>query len=532
MFYKGKWILLLFLTPIFILFFQPGLISAHSALVEAYPSVNSHLDQSPSEIRLKFNERLEKELYYIHVFDDQAQAVTGLEAKISPNQKELHVNLPVLADGSYTVFYRVISADGHPISQSYLLSIGNTGDTVDSYRYVYDANHAGPFFWLIKAVYYFSLLAFCGFILWQYIFPIYHLDSKDLFYLWFKYTRRIYFSFLLLLGFIQSSNVWEKFGIEHIPDAFFHTIFGLAWCVSFGMVIISFILLGKHKWLDFSLVFVLLGAEAFIGHAVTFEPVWISVVLDYIHLSAASIWLGGLVYLLFLWKGSKEIRTTYLQILSRYSFWSMVALTGTGIILTLVFLPTTSFLFHTLWGIMIIVKMVFVIGVMIVAVMVRKRMRQGQGDQLKSWLRWDYRLLAAIVFVVGILTDASPIPSNDPLIWRDRQSAIFMDMEITPNNPGVINTFNISLTMPKDTKVKNIDLRLVHHGEEPAMAPITVPLTLLPQSVTQKNRYSYYHVGPVLSLPGTWSIELNMMNQEDQNTRFSKEMTIYPILKN
>ncbi len=529
MFYKGKWILQLFLIPLFFLFIQPGLISAHSALLEAFPSINSHLDLSPSEIRLKFNERLEKELYYIHVFDEQGKAVTEHETEMSQNQKEIHVDLPQLTDGNYTVSYRVISADGHPISQAYLLSVGNTGDKYDSYRYVYDANHAGPFFWLIKASYYFSFLALCGLIIWKYIFPIYQKDSIDLFHLWFKYTRRTYFSFLIFIGFIQFSNVWEEFGIEHVPAAFFHTIFGLAWCLSLVLMILGFFLLGKYKWFDFLFLFLLFGAEGLIGHAVTFQPMWLSVTMDFIHLAAASIWLGGLVYLLFLSKGPEKERATYLQVLSQFSFWSMITLIGTGIILTIIFLPTPSFLLHTLWGKLILAKSVFVICVIAVAVMIRKRMSGGK--ELKSWLKWDYRLLTIIVFIVGILTDASPLPSNDPLIWRDRQSSVFMDMEITPNNPGVTNTFNISITMPNEKRVKNLELRLIHHGEQ-NIAPIYVPLEHLQQSDANNNRYSYSCVGPFLSIPGTWSIEMNISDQEDNWILFKKEMTIYPVQKN
>jgi len=524
-----RWTFPLCMLVLFFLLIQPGVTFAHSALLESYPSKNSHTDQSPSEIRLKFNERLEKGLYYIHLYDGKGKSVTEQETKMSHDQREISLALPKLKDGSYTVSYRVISADGHPITEAYLLSVGNVGDQYDSYRYIDSTKHAGPLLAVFKVFYYLSFLALCGFVWWKYLYPIRHKESLDHFHKWLKYTRRTYLAFLILIGFIQFSSVLEEFGNEALL-AFFQTAFGLAWSGSFILLILASFLLGKNKGFDFAFVFLLLVTEGISGHAITFEPSWLTVIFDIIHLGAASIWVGGLLYLLFWGKEFGKERSAYLQQLSRQAFWSIIALITTGLIMTYIFIPTPSFLLHTNWGILILAKSVLVLLVIFVASNIRKGMSSREETKLNSWLKWDYRILTVIIFLVAVLTDASPIPSNDPLIWRERQT-VAMDMEITPNNPGVNNTFNISVTTQKGKSVKEIEMQLIHRGDQ-NIAPISVPLKHLAQSQTDLDRFSYSSVGPFLSIPGTWNVEVKVMDQDDNWTVFNKEMTIYPVKKN
>jgi copper transport protein len=528
--YRGKLTISLFVICLFSLLAHPGLIFAHSALLEAFPSINSHMDYAPTEIRLKFNERLEKELYYIHVFDEQGKLVTNAETQISQDQSEIHLNLPPLGEGNYTVSYQVISADGHPISQAFLISVGNVAEKYDTDRDSYIADHGDAFLWFIRMLYYFIFLAYCGMILWKYLYPLNKKEGMDLYNLWFKYTRRSYLIILLLLGIIQFYNVWEKFGIKAVPAAFLFTFSGQAWCSSVVLITLSTFLLGKSKWFDYLLVFLLLGAEGINGHAVAFQPVWLSVSLDAIHLAAAAIWVGGLFFFLIVWK---EIRdwTDYVLLFSKLAFWSMVTLVLTGGIISLLFLPTPSFLLNTQWGILVLVKSLLVMGVIAVAAMARKRRSLKEEEKFQFWLKWDCAFLSLIVIVAAGLTNSSPIPANDPFVWSERQNSLNLNMEITPNNPGVNNTFNISVEMLQGKEVKNIELRLKHLGEQ-NIAPISIPLKKLPNNVPEINRYSYSSVGPFLSLPGTWTVEVSVSDQDNAWTQFKKDMTIYAVKQN
>ena len=110
-------ILILFL--LFIVF-VPQDAFAHAIIEKAIPAPNSQVKEPPKEIVLTFNERMEEELYSIKVFNADGDIVTESETQLSIDQKQLTQVLPTLSDGTYTVSYRVLSADGHPIEGSYV----------------------------------------------------------------------------------------------------------------------------------------------------------------------------------------------------------------------------------------------------------------------------------------------------------------------------------------------------------------------------------------------------------------------------
>lgn len=101
---------------------------AHASLTWSSPAVGSVLETAPTEVTL--------------VFDDDIQVIDGTEANLievtnedgehfetgdtQVNAAKVFVALSDLTDGTYTVAYKVISADGHPVSSEYQFEL-NTG---------------------------------------------------------------------------------------------------------------------------------------------------------------------------------------------------------------------------------------------------------------------------------------------------------------------------------------------------------------------------------------------------------------------
>ena len=99
---------------------------AHARLEEAYPADGSTLSGSPEQVQLLFNEPVEAEFDPLKVYDQGGDRVDEDNARVSPNNRKLLVvNLEELPEGSYTVDWRVTSADGHPVT-------GTRRFTVDS----------------------------------------------------------------------------------------------------------------------------------------------------------------------------------------------------------------------------------------------------------------------------------------------------------------------------------------------------------------------------------------------------------------
>lgn len=105
---------------------------AHASLTNADPAPESVLETDPGAIRLKFNQRLESGLASIRVTDESGLEIETGGTELSEDGREVLVALPSLGNGSYTVDYRVLSADGHTVSGSYVFHVQKALDLADS----------------------------------------------------------------------------------------------------------------------------------------------------------------------------------------------------------------------------------------------------------------------------------------------------------------------------------------------------------------------------------------------------------------
>ncbi len=124
-------ILWLGVTSLILLF--PALLLAHGTLIRADPAVNTHVSQLPSEIRLWFNESVERRFSRITVHRATRDAATGelqpqerIDAGLSSGPRvtrELAVMLPeTLPLGLYLVQWKVLSIDSHRTTGKFTLT--------------------------------------------------------------------------------------------------------------------------------------------------------------------------------------------------------------------------------------------------------------------------------------------------------------------------------------------------------------------------------------------------------------------------
>ena len=93
---------------------------AHAMLVKAEPARRAQLTQAPSQVRLWFNEEVEKDYASLSVLDPAKSPVTDALPRIADDDpKAIVLALPELAPGKYTVKFRVLSVDGHVVDSSY-----------------------------------------------------------------------------------------------------------------------------------------------------------------------------------------------------------------------------------------------------------------------------------------------------------------------------------------------------------------------------------------------------------------------------
>ncbi|PTM87998.1 copper resistance CopC family protein [Dietzia psychralcaliphila] len=116
--------------------------AAHSVLVSVDPQDGATLETSPDQVTLTFNEEINQMFASVAVTtgSDRANLVVGEPTVEGP---VVTVALDDLADGPYTVGYRVTSADGHVVSGTSVFTvqageagsgetaIGATGDSAE-----------------------------------------------------------------------------------------------------------------------------------------------------------------------------------------------------------------------------------------------------------------------------------------------------------------------------------------------------------------------------------------------------------------
>ena len=109
-------------------------VDAHALLVSANPAPNTAVANSPASLTLTFTESPDPKLSIVHVLDSSgAERSAGGVTAIPGKPDELMVPLAPLPDGVYTVSWRTVSSvDGHVAAGSYAFSVGTAAPPVGS----------------------------------------------------------------------------------------------------------------------------------------------------------------------------------------------------------------------------------------------------------------------------------------------------------------------------------------------------------------------------------------------------------------
>jgi copper transport protein len=101
--------------------------AAHAVLEETQPTNDAVVEQSPKQVLLRFNEAVESALGSVRVFDGNGKQVDS-EKILRPKPSDVAVAIEdKLANGTYTVTWRVISADSDPIRGAFVFHVGAPG---------------------------------------------------------------------------------------------------------------------------------------------------------------------------------------------------------------------------------------------------------------------------------------------------------------------------------------------------------------------------------------------------------------------
>lgn len=124
--------------------------SAHASLVRASPADQSSVPSAPAKVSLTFDENIRMPSLILVYDADGASVVQG---KTSVLDNIVSTRVGATATGDYTVVYRVVSVDGHPVSGRLVYRVGTgtpgrgiTGHTIANAAHDHenDAGSTGP----------------------------------------------------------------------------------------------------------------------------------------------------------------------------------------------------------------------------------------------------------------------------------------------------------------------------------------------------------------------------------------------------
>lgn len=105
-----------------------GPASAHAVLISSSPGEGERLPRSPSEVTVSFSEDVTAGLGGLAVYASDGSRV-DVGTPFQPNDSQVRVDLrPDLPSGTYVASYRVVSADGHPVSGAVVFAVGDVLD--------------------------------------------------------------------------------------------------------------------------------------------------------------------------------------------------------------------------------------------------------------------------------------------------------------------------------------------------------------------------------------------------------------------
>jgi copper transport protein len=344
----------------------PAAASAHATLRSTTPSFRSELSQGPSVIRLKFDQQVKVLPSSIRVLNGVGKNFAGA-ARADGTDVVAHVRHLKL--GAYTVRWQAISADSHVVSGVWTFGVGVPAPPVEN---AYGAGGPTTTEHVVRWVWFLGLALTIGALGFRLIVLRGLRVPREL-------ERRIAVAAGLgALATVHAGIVAFSLRAEdalQLPFGRFlygdlspmaKTRFGYAF-VTMTLVFALVLALIYVSWLldrveplvpALGLAVVFAGGLSVSGHdAVDPGSSWKTEIADWLHLSAASLWIGALATMaLLLWTGAPELRKAAFMRFSRLATVLIAVVLGAGVYLAIVRLPNVSDLWTTGYGRVLLVK--------------------------------------------------------------------------------------------------------------------------------------------------------------------------------
>ncbi|SDW71962.1 Copper transport protein YcnJ precursor [Listeria ivanovii subsp. londoniensis] len=355
---------------IYILSVPTELVSAHAYLENANPADQSHIQTAPEKVTLVFNEEIEADFPLIEVKNSKGEQVkTGKTTVSKQNNHIVESALPNdLKPDVYAVSWRVVSADGHAVSGVISFKLGDTKASFQETAAPVSGTDL-PISSIQKALLYIGFSLFIGMLVFGFgLYPRNEPMTKEIV----QRLKKLTIVALILLGlaiilqvFVQTSittgvSITASAQPANLFSFLTETKTGYIWISEFivwtMLFLFTLIMFAKEKqwsWLalvtESVLVAYLIFTKAQNGHAAASADKLISITADILHMVAASVWVGGIIVLLFVLPRTKKAK----QVWSRFAVIATIAVVSilaSGLLMAVMNLGQMKSLFTTNYG--------------------------------------------------------------------------------------------------------------------------------------------------------------------------------------
>lgn len=486
---------------------------AHAGLVASEPADGARLDAAPSELVLRFDESVTPLALRVN-------GPAASEIALPPPSSVLRATLPAgLGEGIHVVSWRVVSADGHPVSGAFAFGVGRA---VVPAATVADTSRAATWSVALMGLRYAFYLTF-ALAAGGALFRLLVTEPPC------RVRRGIAAAAVLgigvaalgigclggllaeaPLGALLLTGTWRLGAGSPFAISLGVSAAGLALCGAAALRAVP-----AARWLGAAGAVVAALGFPLAGHAATAEPRWLAAAALTTHALAAALWLGAFWPLLALLADRGGDALAEVERFSRRALLGVAALLAAGIILAALRLPSPAALAGSDYGRLVLAKTAGFVILLALAAWNRQRLtpalaagRSLAGRALSRSILAEIGIAALVLGVTTVLVRTPPPgETHDHAHHAPVRRDIAIATELGGRSallilaPGQVGANRIALWLGSSPPAE-----VWAELEQPALG-----LGPLRRRLQPDGQGWYAYTGSELAAPGRWTIRLELL---------------------
>lgn len=471
---------------------------AHAIVSETQPAADATVADAPTAVTMRFNEPVELSFGAIRVYDSDGRRVDRGAPRHLGGRQGVQVALDDdLPHGTYTVSWRVVSADGHPIEEAFVFHVGAPGPRpqgiADTLGEVPNRGPIGVAAGAVRWLTFAALLALGGIVAFDIaVRPT--AGGRPAAVAWVTAVVATAASFVLHGAVAGELSVTDAVSAQVLRDVA-GTRFGRVALVRLALLaalaLAARLRLGRVAVA--ACVVAVLATPGVASHAGTTSPVLANVVADTLHMVAAAAWLGGLVVLV----RARPLDDDTVGRFSRMATVSVAVLVATGLFRSVVEVGGPSNLDEP-YGTLLLAKVAAFVPMLVLGFLNRGRLRARLGSLRRAAMA-EVALGAVVLALTAALVNTAPARVAAAEGGRfEAHLAIGADTVHVVVEPGRVGDNAVELTFGSPAVE---EVRLLFRMAERSIGPL----------VAEAHRSAPGHFavhGRHLSVAGRWDVEI------------------------